>query len=97
MTEFACQWQYEWNPRTWVDFPPEQNEATEYAFQQGAERAQVPGDGHGRDGIVNIQLDFINMIQMGKIPRKIRRVAVLKAAECPPLSSKHSKTGLRCL
>ena len=47
MTEYRCQWQYEWNPHTWVDFPPEQNEATEYAFQQGAERAQVLGDGHG--------------------------------------------------
>ena len=79
-----------------MDFPPEQNEATEYAFQSGAERARVRGDGHGRDGIVNIELDFINMTQMGKIPRRIRRVAVLKAAECP-LSSKHSKTGLRCL
>ena len=78
MTEYRCQWQYEWNPRTWVDFPPEQNEATEYAFQQDKERAQVPGDGYGKDGIVEIQLGFIKMIQMGMVRRKIRRSAILK-------------------
>ena len=78
MTEYRCQWQYEWNPRTWVDFPPEQNEATEYAFLQDKGGAQVPGDGYGSDGIVEIQVDFIKMIQLGKIPRKIRRVAILK-------------------
>ena len=78
MTEFHVQWQYEWRQGTWVDFPPEQNEATEHAFQNGAEQAQVRGDGRGRDGVVTIELDFRRMIQQGKVERKIQRVAVLK-------------------
>ena len=81
MTEFHVKWQYEWRPRMWVDFPPEQNEATEHAFQNGAEQAQVRGDGHGRDGVVTIELDFSSMTQKGKVERRIRRVAVLKGAE----------------
>ena len=81
MTEFHVKWQYEWRPRMWVDFPPEQNEATEHAFQNGAEQAQVRGEGHGRDGVVTIELDFRRMTQQGKVERKIQRVAVLKAAE----------------
>ena len=81
MTEFHVKWQYEWRPRMWVDFPPEQNEATEHAFQNGAEQAQVRGDGHGRDGVVPIELDFSSMTQKGKVERRIRRVAVLKGAE----------------
>ena len=81
MTEYRCQWQYEWNPRTWVDFPPEQNWVTEHAFQNGLPGGSVLGDGHGKDGVVPIELDFSSMTQKGKVERRIRRVAVLKAAE----------------
>ena len=62
----------------WMDFPPEQNEATEHAFQQDQKQAQVTGDGYGKDGIVEIQLDFIKMIQTGMVQRSIRRSAILK-------------------
>ena len=78
MTAYRCQWQYEWRKGMWVDFPPEQNEATEHAFEQDQERAQVTGDGYGKDGIVEIQLDFIKMIQTGMVRRRIRRSAILK-------------------
>ena len=77
MTAFRVQWQYEWRPGMWKDFPPEQNEATEHAFQQDQKQAQVTGDGYGKDGIVEIQLDFINMIQTGMVRRRIRRSAIL--------------------
>ena len=78
---FQVIWQYEWCKRTWVDFRPEQNEATEHAFQNDLPGGSVPGDGHGKNGVVPIGLDFCSMTQKGKVERRIRRVAVLKGAE----------------
>ena len=77
---FQVIWQYEWRKRTWVDFSPEQNEATEHACQNDLPGGSVLGDGHGKDGVVPIELDFSSMTQKGKVERKIRRVAVLKGA-----------------
>ena len=64
-----------------MDFPCLQNEATTHAFQNGLPGGSVLGDGHGKDGVVPIELDFSSMTQKGKVERRIRRVAVLKAAE----------------
>ena len=75
---FQVIWQYEWCKRTWVDFPPEQNWVVEHAFQNELPGASVLGDGHGKDGVVPIELDFSSMTQKGKVERRIRRVAVLK-------------------
>ena len=79
----GCQaiWQYEWCKRTWVDSPFLQNEATEHAFQNDLPGGSVLGDGHGKDGVVPIELDFSSMTQKGKVERRIRNVAVLKGAE----------------
>ena len=76
---FQVIWQYEWCKRTWVDFPPEQNLVAEEAFQNDLPGGAFCGDGHGKDGVVPIHLDFSSMTQKGKVERKIRRVAVLKA------------------
>ena len=72
-------WQYEWGKRTWVDFPPEQNLVAEEAFLNDLPCAAFRGDGHGKDGVVTISVDFNSMTQQGTVKRKIRRVAVLKA------------------
>ena len=58
---FQVIWQYEWCKRTWVDFPPEQNEATEHAFQNDLPGGSVLGDGDGKDGRVPIVLDISSM------------------------------------
>ena len=79
----GCQviWQYEWCKRTWVDFLPAQNLVAEHAFQNGLPGVSVLGDGHGKDGVVPIELDFSSMTQKGKVERRICRVAILQGAE----------------
>ena len=57
-----------------VDFPPEQCEAAEGAFQNDLEDVAILGAA----GRVTLALDFLNMAQTGKVARSIRRVVVLK-------------------
>ena len=72
---FEVSWQYEWSPRTWVDFLPEQCAQAECAFVDDLTTVVLVGE----DGSTPIELDFVSMTQSGKVQlvRKIRRVAVL--------------------